>query len=113
MAQKMLMELTTGVFDRAKIKIDEVVYEIKSREDLGLKQDAEFRGVMAEFADAQPKNDWQRMAELLDRMVRFVVIGIPDDVLAKLSDAKKLKIIEVFTKEVTDSRAQTSETAAA
>lgn len=113
MAQKMLMELTTDVPDRAKIKIDEVAYEIKSREDFGLKQDAEFRGVMADFTDAQPKGDWQRMAEMLDRMVRFVVIGIPDDVLAKLSDAKKLKIIEVFTKEVIGSRAPTSEAAAA
>ena len=109
MARKTLMELTTDVPERPQIKIDATVYEMKSREDLGLRQDAEFRGVVAEFSAAQPSGDWQRMASLLDAMVKFAVIGITDDVLAKLSDAKKLKIVEVFTKEIAENRAPISQ----
>ena len=113
MAQKMLMELSTDAPERAQIKIDGIPYYLKSREDLGLRQDAEFRGVVAEFSAVQSTGDWQKMASLLDTMGKFAVIDIPDDVLAKLSDTKKLKIVEVFTKEIVENRAPISQPEAA
>lgn len=100
MAHKTLLELDTAAPERAVIKIDGNAYELRSIDDLGLKEDAEFRGTLREFNDAQPGQDWGKMAGLLDRMLQSIVLGLPQDVLARLSDGKKLKIIEVFIKEV-------------
>lgn len=100
MAQNTLLELTTDAPERSVITIDGKPYELRARDDLGLKEDAAFRYLTKEFADAQPGQDWQKLATLLGTMVQSVVIGMPNEILEKLSDAKKLKIIEVFTKEV-------------
>lgn len=95
-----LLELTTDAPERAIIKIDGKPYELRSGDDLGLKEDAEFRRLVRSFSDAQPGEDWQKLALTLDSMVGAVVLDLPVEVLAKLSDGKKLKIIEAFTKEV-------------
>lgn len=100
MAQRTLLELDTEAPERAVIKIDGVSYEMRSRDDLGLKEDAEFRRMMKSFSDSQPGEDWEKMAKLLEEMVTSIVIGLPLTVNVNLSDAKKLKIIEAFTKEV-------------
>lgn len=113
MAPKTLLELTTDAPERSAIKVDGKTYELRSRDDLGLKEDAEFRRLMKEFADAQPGQDWEKMASFLNSMVKTVVIDIPDEVLAKLSDGKKLKIIEAFTQEVGASRPPASPAPAA
>ncbi len=108
MAQKTLLELTTQEAERAIIKIDNAAYELRCREDLGLKEDTEFTAMYNEFEDASKAKDWRLMAAILDRMVQGVVIGMPADVLAKLNDIKKLKIVQAFTKEVGASHPQTS-----
>ena len=100
MARETLLELSTDAPERAVIKIDGKPYELRACDDLGLKEDAAFRSLNKAFLDAQPGQDWQRLAVLLGSMVQSIVIGLPNEVLEKLSDAKKLKIIEVFTKEV-------------
>lgn len=100
MAQKTLLELTTQAPERACIKIDEHLYELRSREDLGLKEDTEFTGMMADFEGASAAKDWRAMAAILDRMVMGIVIGLPAEILAQLNDTKKLKIVQAFTKEV-------------
>lgn len=104
MAPNTLLELTTDAPERAVIKIDGKPYELLSRDDLGLKEDAEFRRLVKEFSDEQTGKDWQKMDVLLGSMVKSIVINIPNEVLEKLSDAKKLKIIEAFTKEVGSNR---------
>lgn len=113
MAQKMLLDITTEAPERAMIKIDGAVYELRSRDDLGLKEDAEFRALHEAFENSEKSKDWQEMAGVLDRMVTGAVIGMPPDVLAKLSDPKKLKIIQAFTTEVRSGRAISPEKEAA
>jgi|CXWL01.1.fsa_nt_gi hypothetical protein len=100
MAQKTLLELTTEAPERACIRIDDNLYQLRSREDLGLKEDAEFSGMMTDFEVASNAKDWRQMAAVLDRMVQGVVIDMPAEVLAKLNDTKKLKIVQAFTTEV-------------
>lgn len=100
MAQKTLLELTTDAPERAIIKVDAKSYELRSRDDLGLKEDAEFNALHSEFSAATEAKDWNALSPLLDRMVAGVVLGIPLEVLAKLSDAKKLQIVQAFTREV-------------
>lgn len=97
MAQKMLLELTTGAPERAAIKIDGATYELKCREDLGLREDAEFAELHEGF---KATKDWKEMTAFLDRMVLGVVIGLPAETLAKLNDKKKLQIVQAFTTEV-------------
>jgi hypothetical protein len=104
MAQKALLELTTDAPERATIKVDGKEYQLRAREDLGLKEDAEFRRTMKEFGDGGPDTDWPKMARLLDGLVRTAVLDIPDEVLAKLKDVQKVRIVEAFTKEVVSSR---------
>ncbi len=108
MAQKMLLDITTEAPERACIKIDGAAYELRSRDDLGLKEDAEFRALHEEFEKTQTSKNWQEMAAVLDRMVLGAVIGLPVEVLVKLSDPKKLKIVQAFTTEVRSGRAATS-----
>lgn len=100
MAQKVLLELSTDKADRPVIKIGDAHYEMKTSDDLGLKEDAEFRSLLSAFTEAEPGRDWEKLRSTLDSMVRAIVIGLPEDVLAKLSDSKKLKIVQVFTTEV-------------
>lgn len=105
MAQKTLLDITTEAPDRACIKVDGTSYEMKCREDLGLKEDAEF----AELHDAfKVSKDWKEMSGLLDRMVLGVVIGLPPETLAKLSDKKKVLIVQAFTTEVRNGLAAAS-----
>ncbi len=100
MAQKTLLELSTEAPERSCIKIDNNLYELKVREDLGLKEDAEFTGMYAEFQAAMDAKDWRSMGVVLDKMVQGVVLGVPADVLAKLNDQKKLQIVQAFIKEI-------------
>lgn len=104
MAQKTLLELSTEAPERSVIKVDSKSYELRAREDLGLKEDAEFNALHTEFAQATEKKEWTALAPLLDRMVTGVVIGMEPEVLAKLSDAKKLKIVQAFIKEIGEVR---------
>lgn len=104
MAQRTLLELSTEAPERSVIKIDDKLYELRSREDLGLREDAEFSGMMEDFKTAQDAKDWRQMSAVLDRMVQGVVMGMPPELLAKLNDAKKLKIVQAFTTEVAQSR---------
>lgn len=113
MAQKTLLELSTDAPERAVIRIDGKTYELRGRDDLGLKEDAEFRRMAKAFGDTQPDGDWQKLAGALDSMVGVIVLGISAEVLAKLSDVKKLKIVEAFTKEVAANRPAASLTAEA
>lgn len=108
MAREVLLELTTEAPDRATVKIDGKEYEFRCREDLGLKEDAQFRRLAKDFAEAEPTLDWEKMSGLLESMVRIVVIGMPDEVLAKLNDIKRLKIVEAFRKEVAAPRPASS-----
>ena len=105
MAQKTLLELTTEAPERACIKIDGVIYDLKCREDLGLREDAEFAELHEAFKSSK---DWKEMSRLLDRMVLGVVINLPEETLFKLNDKKKLQIVQAFTTEVA-ARPQTSQ----
>lgn len=113
MARKTLLELTTDAPTRALIKIDDKTYELRSADDMGLKEQTELQKMNALVTDADTQKDWAAMSRVLDEMVHIVVFGIPDEVLAKLSDSKKLKIVEAFMQEVRGSRALPSPSAEA
>lgn len=108
MAQKTLLDITTETPERACIKIDGAVYELRTKDDLGLREDAEFRAMHEAFEKSEASKDWKEMAAVLDRMILGAVIGLPVEVLAKLSDPKKLKIVQAFTTEVRNGQAATS-----
>lgn len=104
MAQKTLLELTTNEPTRAVIKIDGKNYELRAPEDFGLKEDAEHKRTMKLLADAGPNQDWQKMAEALNTMLRAVVIDIPEELVNKLKDNQKMAIIQAFTTETVQRR---------
>lgn len=104
MAQRTLLELDTSAPTRPLIKIDGVEYQLKVQDDLGLKEEAELQRMRKAFVEIESGQDSSELANHLKRMVKILLIDLPDDVLDRLSDAKKLKIVSAFTQEVGKTR---------
>ncbi|MDD5302033.1 MAG: hypothetical protein PHS14_02905 [Elusimicrobia bacterium] len=100
-----LLELSTEKEERPTIKVDGSHYELRAREDFNLSEDAEFASLVKDFTGSSPERDAAKMVGFLDRIIKLAVAGISDEVLAKLSDTKKVMILGAFNKEAASRRA--------
>ncbi len=96
-----VLSLTT-LIERPTIIIDDVSYEIMSPDELSV-LDHHRLGIQGKALDAlmsKPKlnaGSEKRLTSLLRDISDFIMVGVPDDVRAKLSDAMRTEIAEVFT----------------
>ncbi len=103
MAEKPILELSTLVPDRPIIKIDGQSYEMAVYEDLSFKDEALLKKagrmlVEASKAEDPTNEQFDELAQLVNRSLRVVVPGIPDDVFHKLPDGHKVQILMAFTR---------------
>lgn len=104
MAQKTLLELDTAAPTRPLIKIDGIEYQLKVQDDLGLREEAELQRMRKSFAEIESGENSAELANNLRRMVKILLIDLPDEVLDRLSDSKKLRIVSAFIQEVGKTR---------
>lgn len=107
---KPLLELSTLAPERPHITIDGERYPIALPEDYGLVDQAKMQRLQREALAAQEEIQHSpddvgeetatRMGDLLRRMVTMVLPGLPEEIAAKLTDAHRLRIIEVFMQAV-------------
>lgn len=107
MAKKeLLLDLET-LIERPTITIDKKPYEILSPEELSILDSQRFTSWGArieklsqeanDLAEDALKENAEELRALVDKVVRKVLVDVPDDILAKLKDAQKLRVVEVFT----------------
>lgn len=97
-----VLELDTLV-ERATVVIDGQAYELLNSGELSIFElhkfsniSTEFSGLTAKSADAEVTAEQAAaVTSALDRMVR-IILKAPDDVLARLKDAHKFKIVAAF-----------------
>ena len=96
-----VLNLTT-LIDRPTIIIDDVSHTIMSPDELSV-LDHYRLGSQGKKLDAlmdEPELDDEgekQLSTLLHAITDFIMVGVPDDVRAKLSDAMRTEIAEVFT----------------
>ncbi|MDF1778733.1 MAG: hypothetical protein P1V13_22145 [Rhizobiaceae bacterium] len=95
--QEPLLDLNT-LIERPKIKIDGKTYEILSPDELSILDSQRFetwgRRIEA-LAKDEDKSD--ELDTLIDQVTGKILIGVPQDVWAKLSKGHKVRVIAVFT----------------
>ncbi len=83
---------------RPTVEIDGKSYEILSVEELSVLDSRRFSlwaGRLDELQSSEEDNP--ELDELVDTITRKVLVGVPDDVFAKLSGTHKVAVVEVFT----------------
>ena len=102
MSKEYLLQLTTETPDRKKIKIDEDIFEIAVPEDFELEEflklseaGREASGLLR--ADNRSAKEVKEMNELLDLVVKSVLLKLPDEVFEKLKMVQKLAILNAFS----------------
>lgn len=106
MAPRTLLELSTDEPARPHITINRKAFALKVSDDLGLREDAEYRAAANDLGE---EVDHEKRIAALDRMVRMLVIGIDDATIALLKDKQKIAIINAFAEEALKSRQPASE----
>ena len=83
---------------RPTVKIDDTRYEILSPEELSVLDSRRF-GLWGEQLNALEQGDPENpeLETLVSTIARKVLVGVPDEVFAKLTGRQKLDVIEVFT----------------
>lgn len=96
-AQAPLLDLNT-LIERPKIAIDGVLHEMLSPDELSILDSQRFEKWRQEIqALAKDEAKEEELDALIGKVIDRVLVEVPDDVRAKLSNAHKLKIIAVFT----------------
>lgn len=82
---------------RPSVEIDGTRYEILSTEELSVLDSRRF-GLWARKLEEMQTSDEEQpeLEELVDTIARKVLVGVPDDVIAKLSGKHKIAVVEVF-----------------
>ena len=97
---KALLELTT-LIERPVIAIDGQRYEILSPDELSITDSARFEQWGRQLMKVQTGDlDGENAGEIsgiLTKLTDWIMVGVPEDVREKLSDAKRLQVAEVFT----------------
>lgn len=97
MAKDALLDLNT-LIERPAITIDGKRYEILSPEELSILDSQAFTfwgGEIEELSKTKGKEN--ELAELVNKVASKVLVDVPSDLKAKLSDAQKFRVVEVFT----------------
>jgi len=82
---------------RPTIEIDGKRYEILSTEELSVLDSRRFGLWAARLEELQTSDEEQpELEQLIDTIARRVLVGVPDDVIAKLSGRHKIAVVEVF-----------------
>lgn len=92
-----LLSLDTLIV-RPSIEIDGQRYEMLSPDELSVLDSRRF-ALWAQQLDALQQGEEERpeLAVLVDTIARKVLVGVPDDVRAKLSGQHMIAVVEVFT----------------
>ncbi|WPJ67965.1 hypothetical protein AUSSIE_42 [Sinorhizobium phage Aussie] len=97
MAKDPLLDLST-LIERPAITIDGKRYEILSPEELSILDSQSFTFWGGEIEElSKTKGKESELAELVSKVASKVLVEVPADVRAKLSDAQKFRVVEVFT----------------
>lgn len=103
-----LLKLETA-FERPKITIDGDSYEIVSPGELSIQEGYRLRVLADRLANSKVATDLsdtaiEQLSLTLEQLCDIILQYVPADVRAKLSDANKLDVIEVFTMRLTADR---------
>lgn len=94
-----LLNLDTLIV-RPVVVIDGARYEILNADELSV-LDSHRMGVWGRRIDAlsasDDAGDAAELAKLYDQLARAVLVGVPDDVFAKLSGAQQIAVADVFS----------------
>jgi len=98
---KPVLEITTLV-ERPEVIIDKTPYEILSPDELPIVTLTRFGRWGNKINELSTKDrlttaDKKRLTKLLYDLTDAIMVGVPDDVRAKLSDQHRLSIAETFT----------------
>lgn len=102
MAPVPVLDLST-IVDPIHVRIDDVLYTLRRPEALSLEHLVQFDALRAAFADLQQTPPAtlapNQLAVLNDVIVHMVsiVLEAPVEVLARLSDAQRLAVVQAFT----------------
>lgn len=95
-----VLDIRTGEPERATITIDGEPYELNTEDDLQFKDTVFLGFVSNEIEEAQKSytdKRGEKLEQYLNKAVGLIVRGVPDEVVARLSDGQKLKVVEVFS----------------
>ena len=96
---KPILDLKTVIEDRPPIRVDGVIYHLKSPDELSLMESNQF-AVWGEQLRALGEAGEDGMAELevlVGKVAGAIVFDMPGEVFARLDTAKRMAIVEVFT----------------
>lgn len=104
---RILANFTTDSL-RPLVVIDSVRYEVKQRDDFGLRDFVRLQALKSQVYEKMIRDvdgeltpdDVSDIEKQLREFVRLVMLECPDDVIDKLKDTQKLKIVELFNSEL-------------
>lgn len=109
--RKPLLDLTTLAPERQFITIDGERYDLVLPSELGLKDalwldrmSERGRQLAAKGADGFTDEEFKELDRLLDQAVQMIVLGLPDEVRARLTVIHKVRLLEVFTQALSGSQ---------
>lgn len=96
-----ILDLSTLV-ERPRIAIDGELYEILSPDEVAIADLRRFAGIGRRIeeigrAAAPTPASQDELAGHLDELARRIMVGVPEDVRARLSLAQLIAVVEVFT----------------
>lgn len=99
MAVKPLLDLTTLIV-RPTIMVDGQTFELLSADELSViaQHRMSIRGRrIEELSKSESEGDSAELSSLIDLVAREIIVGIPDEVFAKLTGAHRWGVVDVFT----------------
>ena len=98
-----ILSLSTTKFERKTVIIDDVPYQLRAPEELTVAMQREIlkAAEVPEGEEGTAADSLESSDERLSRQANLVLIGVPGEVMAKLSPVQKGQILRVFTQGVT------------
>jgi hypothetical protein len=97
MATDQVLDITT-LIKRPKIKIDDKLYDILSVEELSVVDNQRFALWGTELQQlVADKAKADELTKLIDDLSEKVLVGVPENVFAKLSGTHRFEVVEAFT----------------
>lgn len=90
-----ILNLSTTEFDRPTVLIDETAYEMRSPDELSVELQNKLQNIEDELKDRDDA-ELDEHDENLGRRVMELMVGLPADVVAKLTPTQKMRIIGAF-----------------
>lgn len=100
MPQAPLLDLTTTLLERQRIRIDGTLYELRNPEELSVLASAQFTRWGKEIEErgkALSDADDPDLTALLRKVAGAALVDVPGEVLDRLSGGQLMAIAEVFT----------------